>query len=257
MGICVSWRVVSASAAGTSHSVKGAPCEDSCWAGVDSTASGTPLLSIFVSDGAGSAAKGGEGADLAVQVAAEFIGEKLKLDEFGLNDELAVECIAAIRTRLYARAELSGLNPRDYACTFLGVLSSPLGTVVMQIGDGGVVLDVGSGLHLAVVPMSGEYANMTHFVTDEDAIKLLVTKSYPDPVLRVAAFTDGLQRLILDMATNRPYEPFFTRFFGTLLAAAADQYDELEAALKKFLNSSSVNDRTDDDKTLAIAVLMK
>jgi hypothetical protein len=29
-----------------------------------------------------------------------------------------------------------------------------------------VVLDVGAGLELAVIPMGGEFVNMTHFVTD-------------------------------------------------------------------------------------------
>ena len=110
--------------------------------------------------------------------------------------------VLAIRELIYSRAETEGLKARDFACTFLGVLSSALGTLVMQVGDGGVVLDVGSGLETAIVPMSGEYANMTHFVTDEDAIGVLTTKVYPDPALRAAVFSDGLQRLAVNMATT-------------------------------------------------------
>ena len=79
------------------------------------------------------------------------------------------------------------MKARDFACTFLGVVSSPLGTLVLQIGDGGVVLDAGAGLELAIAPMTGQYANMTNFVTDEDAIEVLATKTFPDPVLRVTA----------------------------------------------------------------------
>jgi len=192
---------------------------------------------------------------LAIQAAAEFIESKLKLEEFGLSDTFAVDCVLTIRERIYARAEALGLTARDFACTFLGVLSSPSGTLVMQIGDGGVVLDVGEGLETAIVPMSGEYANMTHFVTDEDAISVLATKTYVGPATRVAAFSDGLQRLVLDMATNKPYEPFFAKFFDVLSTATADKEDELHSALRRFLSSSSVNERTDDDKTLAMAVL--
>lgn len=256
MGVCVSWRVVSASEIGTSHIAAGTACEDSCWAQVDVTAEGQPFLSMFVSDGAGSAARGGEGAELAIQAAADFIASKLKLKEFGLSDALAVECVVAIRERIYSRAEIEGLKARDFACTLLGVLSSPLGTLVMQVGDGGVVLDVGGGLETAIVPMSGEYANMTHFVTDEEAVNVLATKAYPAPVTRVAAFSDGLQRLVLDMATNKPYEPFFAKFFQVLAATTADKEDELHSALVRFLGSPSVNERTDDDKTLAMAVLV-
>jgi len=250
----VTWRFVAASEIGTSHITSGTACEDSCWANVDNLYNGQPLLSIFVSDGAGSALRGGAGAELAIEVAAEFVRKMLARGEFGLSDSLATDMVLAIRERIYAQAEAEGLKARDFACTFLGLLSSPAGTLVMQIGDGGVVLDVGAGLEVAVVPMSGEYANMTHFVTDEDAVNTLATKTYTDPVVRVAAFSDGLQRLALNMATNTPHEPFFMPFFNGMAKATAEQEDQLEALLVNFLSSASVNERTDDDKTLAVAV---
>lgn len=250
----MSWRVVAASEIGTSHVANGSACEDSCWAQADVLPTGQPLLSIFVSDGAGSAAKGGEGAELAIQAAADFVAKKLKQGEFGLSDALATELVTFVRERIYGKAEADSLKARDFACTFLGLLSSPMGTLVLQIGDGGVVLDVGAGLELAVVPMGGEYANMTHFVTDEDAISVLVTKTYVDPALRVAAFSDGLQRLALNMAANTPHEPFFAPFFSGLAKATPEQEDQLQAALVRFLGGAAVNERTDDDKTLALAV---
>jgi len=250
----VTWRFVAASEVGTSHITRGTRCEDSCWANVETLSNGQPLLSMFVADGAGSAARGGEGAELAIEVAAEFVSTKVAHGEFGLSDSLATDIVLAIRERVYLQAEVEGLKARDFACTFLGVLSSLAGTLVMQIGDGGVALDIGAGLELAVVPMSGEYANMTHFVTDEDAVNNLATKTYADPVIRVAAFSDGLQRLALNMATNTPHEPFFTPFFNGIAKATPEQEGQLEALLVKFLSSVSVNERTDDDKTLALAV---
>ena len=250
----MNWRVVAASEIGSSHIANGSDCEDSCWVQVDMLPAGQPLLSIFVSDGAGSAAKGGEGAELAIQAAAVFIAEKLKQGEFGLSDTLATDLVAFIRERIYKKAEAGGLKARDFACTFLGLLSSPMGTLVLQIGDGGVVLDVGSGLELAVIPMGGEYANMTCFLTDEDAITVLATKTYADPVLRAAAFSDGLQRLALNMATNTPHEPFFTPFFNGMTKATLEQEDHLQHLLVRFLGGAAVNERTDDDKTLVLAV---
>lgn len=235
----------------------GESCQDSCWALVESVPNVPPTLSMFVSDGAGSALRGGEGADHAIEAAADFVTKKLSSNEFGISDDLAVGCVMAVRERIYAIAEREGLKARDYACTFLGVLSSSLGTLVMQIGDGGVVLDVGNGLEVPVVPMSGEYANMTHFVTDEDAIDVLVAKGFSSKASRVAVFTDGLQRLALNMATNTAHEPFFAPLFNVLANAPAEQADQLEGALFNFLNSESVNERTDDDKTLALAVLME
>jgi len=250
------WRVVGASEVGTSHIAVGRGCEDSCWAQVGLTASNLPFLQLFVADGAGSASNGGEGAELAIQAAVAFIDKKLELPEFGLSDELATQCVIAIREKVYARADALGLKARDFACTFLGVLSCQLGTLVLQIGDGGIVLDVGQGLEVPVVPMSGEYANMTHFLTDDDAINQMVTKTFPSIALRVAVFSDGLQRLALNMADNTAYEPFFSNFFTVLGGSAPDQEDQLQGALVRFLQSSAVNDRTDDDKTLALAVLL-
>lgn len=251
----MSWRVVGASEVGTSHVALGRGCEDSCWAQVGVTASGMPFLQIFVADGAGSASNGGEGADLAIQAAADFVEKKLRLAEFGLSDELATQCVMAVREKIYARADAVGLKARDFACTFLGVLSCKLGTLVLQIGDGGIVVDVGHGLEVPVVPMTGEYANMTHFLTDEDAVNQMVTKTYPEEALRVAVFSDGLQRLALNMADNTAHEPFFANFFKVLGAATSEQEDQLHSALVRFLQSPAVNDRTDDDKTLTLAVL--
>lgn len=252
----MSWRVVYASAVGTSHIFSGIPCQDSCWAKVDFLPNNQPLLSMFVSDGAGSAKYGGEGAELAIEAAASFVTKKLKQGEFGLSDNLATDLILTVRERIYSEAEFAELSVRDFACTFVGVLSSPIGTLVLQVGDGGVVVDVGAGLEVAVAPMSGEYANMTHFVTDEDAVTVLATKSYPDCALRVAAFTDGIQRLALNLASNMPHEPFFAPFFNGMEKAAAEQEEQLQGLLVKFLGSQAVNERTDDDKTLALAVWM-
>lgn len=252
----MTWRVVSASAIGTSHLMSGDVCQDSCLALVERIPNQPPMLSIFVADGAGTASHGGEGAELAIQAAATFVAEAFPLPEFELNEKLAIKCLLVVRECIYAQTEKMGCNARDFACTFLGVLSSEKGTFVMQIGDGAIVLDFGSGLSVPVAPMSGVYANMTHFVTDEDAADVLVSKVFPQKASKVGVFTDGIQRLALNMATNTAHEPFFEPLFKVLSAATSDQEDQLQGALVDFLNSESVNERTDDDKTLALAVLM-
>ena len=154
-----------------------------------------PLLSVFVADGAGSVSQGGEGAMLAVNEAMAYMSQKVQGGELGLNDVLATDIVLTIRQRLFAEAEAKELAVRDFACTFLGLISSPDGTLIMQIGDGGVVVDFGHGLQLPLTPMVGEYANMTHFITDEDAVSRLETFTSTERAHKVAAFTDGIQRL--------------------------------------------------------------
>lgn len=250
----MSWRVVAASEVGTSHVYTSTPCQDSCWAQVDTLPSGQPVLSIFVADGAGSAVQGGEGAELAIQAAADFLSGLTTQTDFALTEDVAYQCVDAIRTRLLRQAEMQQLRPRDFACTFLGLVSTTHATLVMQIGDGGMALDVGNGLEVPVVPMSGMYANMTHFITDEDAVVQMVTKRYGQPVKCAAVFSDGLQRLALNLTDNTVHEPFFTPLFGVMAKVTEDQEEQLQGALVRFLSSDSINERTDDDKTLAMAL---
>lgn len=251
----MNWRVIASSQPGTSHTSSGKACEDSCWAQVHQTADGVSLLSLFVSDGAGSASHGGRGADEAIQAAAQYLERFFTQVEFGLNDEWAVGCVTAVRERIYQLAATEGLTARDFACTFLGAIVLPTVTLAFQVGDGGIVLDAGQGLELAVEPMSGEYANMTHFVTDDEAVSVLKSRVYQATVTKVAVFSDGLQRLALNMAASTPHEPFFAPFYKVLYSAGEGKEDELNAALVDFLNSDRVNERTDDDKTLALALL--
>jgi len=211
---------------------------------------------MFVADGAGSAGHGGEGADLAIQAAAESVGSRLKNPEFAISDGLAVDLLTAIRDRISGEADRRELKARDFACTFLGLLCSSTATLITQVGDGGIALDIGNGLEIPIAPMGGEYANMTHFVTQDDAVDVLVTKLYPAQAVRAALFSDGLQRLAIRMATNTPHLPFFTRFFQVMTETTEEKEDEFHNALARFLQSPSVNERTDDDKTLALAVIV-
>ena len=57
------------------------------------------------------------------------------------------------------------------------------------------------------------------------------------------------------MAANTPHDPFFAPFYKVLSSVGEGKEDELTAALVDFLNSDRVNERTDDDKTLALALL--
>lgn len=254
MGQRVTWETASAIAIGTSHIERGGVCQDRCSAKVVHQGA-RPWLAMFVADGAGSASHSDVGAQMAIDIANDFVLQLMADSEFGLNDALAVEVVREIRSAIYATAEEEGRTARDYACTFLGLLSSELGTLVFQIGDGAVVLDAGQGLELAITPQNGEFANMTFFITDENALDTLVTKLYAGPALQAAAFSDGVQRLALDMASNTPHKPFFAPFFNVLATVTAEARDQIPGALAAFLSSDKVNSRTDDDKSMALAVL--
>jgi hypothetical protein len=188
-----------------------------------------------------------------MEAATAFVSEHYARTEFALNEDWAIECLKAVREKIYATAERNGAKARDYACTFLGMVASPYETLLMQIGDGGIVVDVGNGLEAPIVPMTGEYANMTNFVTDINAIDILEVRVMHTRADKVAVFSDGIQRLALNMATGTVHEPFFTPFFTILATATEEQEEHLHIELVRFLQSQAVNERTDDDKTLAFA----
>ncbi len=122
-----------------------------------------------------------------------------------------------------------------------------------QIGDGAIVYRGRDGAYVpALWPQSGEYANCTCFVTDEDAAERVQTVAAED-VHEVALLTDGLQRLALRLSTREAHGPFFEPMFARLRGETRAGTEGLLEELRAFLGSAPVNQRTDDDKTLVLA----
>lgn len=249
----MSWRYAGAAAIGTSHALQQTPCQDAFHVEAFPLLGGGQLLMAFVADGAGSAASSDAGAALAVRAAAEYTLEEALLDDALFDAEFARALVAHVRAALAALAQERGQPLRDFACTFLGLIAQPAQTLVFQIGDGAIVLGDEQSLSLALDPMSGEYANMTYFLSDEDALERVVVAEL-GAVARIALFSDGLQRLALNAADQSPHLPFFAPFFKTLATATTASRAQLDEALARFLSSPAVNERTDDDKTLVLAL---
>ena len=69
----------------------------------------------------------------------------------------------------------------------------------------------------------------------------------------IALFTDGIQGLALKYDTQSAYAPFFRPQFEYLRQVSDLELPLIKDQLAAFLNSKSVNDRTNDDKTLILA----
>ncbi len=72
----------------------------------------------------------------------------------------------------------------------------------------------------------------------------------------VAIFTDGVERLVLDLQERTAHAPFFRTLFGWVAkteAAAVNEEIPTSEAMGRYLGSKQINDRTDDDKTLILA----
>jgi len=249
----VKWRVIQAAVAGTSHHREQLPCQDHCVAATYECGSGE-VLAIVVADGAGSACHGGRGAQLACQGVRQAIEAWVPAAVAAVPTTTTVaEWLATAREVLLQAAAEEGASVRDFACTLLIAVITARAAGYAHIGDGGIVIDGGDGLQLVFWPEAGEYANMTRFITDEDAleqVRVLYSDAPPD---EIAVFTDGIQRLALDYKARAVHGPFFAPMLAVLRRQLPSECAELAEQLAAFLASPRVNSRTDDDKTLVLA----
>src|SRR5260221_5122623 len=254
------WRLIGASVTGTSHTKSGLPCQD---AHAYREVAGCALL--VVADGAGSAERSAEGAQCATQAAVSALAAALTGGwPAGLNlwPDLFAAAYAAAKAELEQLSVAAGLPSRAFATTLLCAALSDQGLAVAQLGDGVAAafapagaargdLKNGSDWFLAAQPQRGEYANETYFLSQPDALQHLDVAVYAEPVRTLALMTDGLLRLLLN-GQRQPHVPFFQPLltFGVEIDGEARGNEQLAA----FLASERVCARTDDDKTVVLAL---
>jgi len=160
-----------------------------------------------------------------------------------------------VSTRIARQAELDGASIRDFACTILVAVVSPTHACFLQIGDGAIVVrHRGDDWAYVFWPQHGEYANTTTFVTEPAALASFEFMCSPELIDEVAAFTDGIESLVLHFASKTVHGPFFDSNFRAVRALPEPGQDaELSDKLALYLGSPAICDRTDDDKTLLLA----
>ena len=249
MDVSAQWRCVGASVPGTSHRRTGKPCQDHCsWQFAELGEETVAIIAL--ADGAGSAARSEEGSRLVVETllreASRYEGSLKQI-----SDDDAAEWLHNVRRIIETYAIEQDCSIDAFHATALLAILGKTCSVFVQVGDGGWVVEDGEGFHAATWPQTGEYANVTIFVTSDDALKEMQFKMFNGHVKAVAGFTDGVQGLCLDLAGRNPHARFFDRVFAPL--RTCEDATELHAPLIALLESTLVNERTDDDKTLVLA----
>lgn len=252
------WRYAFASVQGTSHVETGTPCQDSSRCELLQAASGETYLLIVAADGAGSASHAERGAEIACEVFITLVSDYLNEGNSvnGIDRSAAVGLLNAIRESLRAEAELCGVELRELASTLAAAVVGAECGVFMQIGDGVIVvsdIEQPEAHHLIFWPQRGKYANMTHFITEDEYEQHLQFDSTSCPIVDVAVMTDGIQSLALRYDTQQVHQPFFTGLFRDIRKIQPIDAASVSERLDQFLRSPRVNERTDDDKTLLLA----
>ncbi len=220
------------------------------------TADGTEVLVAAVSDGAGTAERSDVGSALVVESFLErFAGAGVMFPDLRTIDRDFVDAwFDDVRDAIGTRAAQDGAEPHDYACTLLGAVVGPDAAAYVQIGDGAIVVSTSdaSGYSWLFWPQHGEYANSTYFITQDGAERMLQFDIQP-AMDEIAMFSDGIERLVLDMAARTVHGPAFRPIFEWLASIEPDGSKAPSAGLMAYLGSDHVNRRTDDDKTLVMA----
>lgn len=250
------WAWAAASCIGTSHIKSATRLQDAYYCASLQTKS-SEFLVVVVSDGAGSASYGGEGASIVCRSLSK--GIRRYLAEFDrLPEATEIDSfLDAVRDRIYLAATKREVAPREFAATLVMLITNGTNSLFAHIGDGcAVVYDKDSETWIAPSwPDHGEYASTTFFVTDEPIPKLR-TGCLATNISVVVVFSDGIERLALDFSSKLPH----TKFFDAIAKPVQDSLEsgrntKICSMLKSYLASENINSRTDDDKTLVIAAV--
>lgn len=251
------WRYVQACSKGTSHFVNNSPCQDRALSKAIVDRDGQEIFLGAVADGAGSASHSEHGAEEATSLILT------KLERFfqqgGVLTEISQitveQWINQISDQIGELADNEGVSRREYACTLLVVAVASTKGVFFQIGDGVIVIGFEGDYSPVFWPMNGEYANSTYFITDASSASSLQFKMIDNQIIEdVALMSDGLQGLALQFATRTAHSPFFRPMFTRLSEENnAGLSKILSASLERFLDSETVCNRTDDDKSLILS----
>jgi hypothetical protein len=249
------WKFATSTVTGKAHTDRGEAGQDYHKAGTVSLA-GCEFFIGISADGAGSTTDGGRGAEIACETTYASILATLR-ESGGVPQITDLDIrgwITASRTAIDAEARGQNKRTRDFACTILCSIAGDNGAVFFQIGDGAIVTGSGQDYETIFWPEQGEYANTTYFVTEEQYLDNLHIRHAPAPPREIAIFTDGLQNLVLSFAQKKAHDGFFRPLFGAMERFPENPFSDFSGILQSFLCRDEINERSDDDKTLILAV---
>ncbi len=244
--------MAAASVVGLTHEDRGLPCEDAWFVQRGADLEGRHILAACVSDGAGSAERGATGAKLVSWVVCHWLFREAMLYATESRERLAESVVGSVKRSLRKMAHRNGVPIGTYASTAVGVSVRSDGQwLAVHIGDGGIVGRFSAGVTPLSLPMKGEFANETFFITDKGAVATIrfCGSTFGDGVAPsgFAVFCDGLEHALINRHTGE-VAPALGKMLSWL-----DLYpeDQVTAALHNNIREV-FRDESGDDCTITL-----
>ncbi len=248
------YKWASACVTGASHHACGAPCEDAVASRLV-TVETTQYFIVAVSDGMGSADHGGRGAEIAanafVDLAAKRLATRRSWSGSGLLG-VANAVATDVHHVLLRFASRMNAHPMQYAATLLACITDGKHSAFVQIGDGAIVMGPVRQMWRPVfAPQRGEYANISCFITEADALQKLQARLHVGFLHNIALMTDGVEPLVLARGVVTPaLFDHLASVMGGLTRPGS--VGALSAQLETLLAGPLVQGRIGDDASLFI-----
>ncbi len=248
------WRFTAKSVIGSYHVSSGLPCQDSSYACADDE-----LFIAAIADGAGS----GKLTHISSQWLTRYSVDSILAmdaipDSFDAWMKYIWRLLGELNRNIVAMADKYQCSGSDLATTFILTVAGDSFILGVQIGDGATAVGSnGDGkFQLLTQPSHGEYYNETSFITSPDYVNNCQIKYVPEKIDNIILFSDGLQMLALDMKSKPPrsFAPFLTPFVE--FVRNNDDRKDRDIRLEGFLRSPRLLERTNDDKSINVAVRM-
>jgi hypothetical protein len=138
----------------------------------------------------------------------------------------------------------------------VAAIVGPHSAIFFQIGDGAIVVSEPGSTDYGHVfwPQHGEFANQTNFLIQDNIEEILKFDLIHQTFQAISIFTDGIERLVLDFSSQAVHSPALRPIFNWLEKCESSLDESPSTALIAYLSSEFINSRTDDDKTLVMAI---
>jgi len=234
-------KIISASIVGEKNTRYNKPCEDAWGVYQDELE-----WILVLADGAGSAPLASAGAALAVSFSIEWFKSSPKF-RTGNNLSLLFEYVHE-QMMEYSRDQ--NIDIRELSCTLQIATQTGDKYTLAKVGDGNMIVIAQDKVETPFPDPINGFVNHTHFITQADWRTHFQTASY-EFLDCIFLQTDGVDPISILPESGNPYSPFYLALH---LMLSKKSHEASEAVLCDLLNSQSIKKRSNDDKSLIVAI---